>query len=101
MLLRKALLASVMTLSVLAYSSIASVADERSPSTDSERLEASKVAQSVVESYVNAYDKHDPKAISMLFVPDGVLAAQRLADSAGPRGDRTFMGRPVQERRRT
>ncbi len=31
------------------------------------------MAQSVVESYMNAYDKHDPKAISMLFIPDGVF----------------------------
>lgn len=64
---RKVLFASVMTVSALVYSSMTGNADER------ERLEASKVAQSVVESYINAYDKHDPKAISMLFVPDGVF----------------------------
>ena len=64
---------SVITLSAFAYSSIAGIADERSTSPDPARLAARTVAQSVVESYVNAYDKHDPKAISMLFVPDGVL----------------------------
>jgi uncharacterized protein (TIGR02246 family) len=31
------------------------------------------VAESVVKSYVSAYDQHDPRAISMLIVPDGVL----------------------------
>jgi uncharacterized protein (TIGR02246 family) len=90
MLVRKELLVSVLTLSVLAYSSIASIADERSPSTDRERLEASKVAQSVVESYVNAYDKHDPKAISMLFVPDGVFLP--------PNGSPIVQGREAIER---
>jgi uncharacterized protein (TIGR02246 family) len=73
MLIRKALLATVITLYAVAYSSKAGIADERSASTGREHLEASKVAQSVVESYVNAYDKHDPKAISMLFVPDGAF----------------------------
>ena len=35
--------------------------------------EASKAAQSLVEQYTKAYDSHDPKAISMLFVPGGVF----------------------------
>lgn len=39
--------------------------------TDNEQ--AMKVAQSVVDSYVAAFNKHDAKAISMLFVPDGVF----------------------------
>jgi hypothetical protein len=37
----------------------AGIAEERSTSTDRERLEASKVAQSVADLYMNAYDKHD------------------------------------------
>jgi uncharacterized protein (TIGR02246 family) len=73
MLARKVLLVSVVTLSVLASSSIAGIADELSNSTDREHHEARKVAQSVAESYMSAYDRHDPKAISMLFVPDGVF----------------------------
>jgi uncharacterized protein (TIGR02246 family) len=52
--------------------------------------EASKVAQSVVGSYVNAYDKHDPKAISMLFVPDGVFLP--------PNGSPIVQGREAIER---
>jgi hypothetical protein len=67
-----------MTVSALVYSSMTGNADER------ERLEASKVAQSVVESYINAYDKHDPKAISMLFVPDGVFLPPNGTYSSGP-----------------
>ena len=51
---------------------------------------ASKVAQSVVESYVNAYNMHDPKAISMLFVPDGVLLP--------PNGSPIVQGRDAIER---
>ncbi len=90
MLVRKALLESVITLSVLAFSSIASIADERSASTDHERLEARRVAESVVESYVNAYDAHDPKAISMLFVPDGVFLP--------PNGSPVVQGREAIER---
>jgi uncharacterized protein (TIGR02246 family) len=90
MLPRKVLLASVITLCALTYSSKAGIADERSDSTDRERLEASKVAQSVVESYVNAYDKHDPKAISMLFVPDGVFLP--------PNGSQIVQGREAIER---
>jgi uncharacterized protein (TIGR02246 family) len=35
--------------------------------------EATKVAQSVVDMYINAYNKHDAKAVAMLFVPDGVF----------------------------
>jgi uncharacterized protein (TIGR02246 family) len=73
MLVRKALFVSVITLSALAYSSTADSADGRSTSTDPQRLEASKVAQSVVDQYINAYNKHDPKAIAMLFVADGVF----------------------------
>jgi uncharacterized protein (TIGR02246 family) len=46
-------------------SSIAGIADEH--------LDARKVAESVAQLYMNAYDKHDPKAISLLFVPDGVF----------------------------
>ena len=73
MLVRKALLVSVITLSVCAYSSIASIADERSTSTAHERLEARQVAESVVKSFMAAYDTRDPKAISALFLPDAVL----------------------------
>ena len=72
MLVRKAFIVTVTAASILAYS-IASIADERSTSTDRERLEARQVAESVVKSYVNAYDEHDPRAVSMLFVPDGVF----------------------------
>jgi uncharacterized protein (TIGR02246 family) len=79
MLERKALLVSVITLSVLVYSSIAGIADEQSTSADHERLEARRVAESVLESYINAYDKHDPRAISMLFVPDGVFVPGNLS----------------------
>ena len=44
MLAKNVLVAGVITVSVLAYSSIVSVADERSSSTDRERLEARQVA---------------------------------------------------------
>lgn len=80
--IRKALFVIVITLSALAYRSTAGIADER--------LEASKVAQSVVESYISAYDKHDPKAISMLFVPDGVFLP--------PNGSPVVQGREAIER---
>ena len=73
MLTRKVMLASVITLYAVVSSPEAGIADERSTSTGGDHIEARKVAQSVVKSYVNAYDKHDPKAISMLFVPDGVF----------------------------
>jgi uncharacterized protein (TIGR02246 family) len=73
MLLRKALFVSVITLPVLAYSSIATFADERSSSTDHNRLEARQVAESVVKSFMAAYNTHDPKAISALFLPDAML----------------------------
>jgi uncharacterized protein (TIGR02246 family) len=65
MLVRKALFVSVITLSVLAYSSTAGIADER--------LEARQVAESVVQSFMAAYNAHDPKAISALFLPDAML----------------------------
>jgi uncharacterized protein (TIGR02246 family) len=39
---------------------------------------------------VNAYDKHDPKAISMLFVPDGVFLL--------PNGSPIVQGRDAIER---
>lgn len=42
--------------------------------------QALKVAQSVSDSYVAAFNKHDAKAISMLFVPDGVF----LPPDGGP-----------------
>jgi uncharacterized protein (TIGR02246 family) len=35
--------------------------------------QALKVAQSVSDSYVAAFNKHDAKAISLMFVPDGVF----------------------------
>lgn len=73
MLARKALFVSVIALSALACSSIAGSADERPTATDCGHVEACKVVQSVAESYMNAFDRHDPKAISMLFVPDGVF----------------------------
>jgi uncharacterized protein (TIGR02246 family) len=63
----KVFLVSAIALSALAYSSIAGVAAERST------LEARQVAQSVAEAYMKAFARHDPKAISMLFVPNGVL----------------------------
>jgi Nuclear transport factor 2 (NTF2) domain len=59
-------------------------------STDPARLEARQVAQSVVESYLNAYDTHDPKAISRLFVADGVLLP--------PDGSPVVQGRDAIER---
>jgi uncharacterized protein (TIGR02246 family) len=86
----KMLLVSVIALFGLVYSSIAGVAAAQSTSTDRERVEASKVAQSVAESYMNAYDKHDPKAISMLFVPDGVFLP--------PNGSPVVEGRDAIER---
>jgi uncharacterized protein (TIGR02246 family) len=49
------------TVSALAYSATAA------------EPEATKVAQSVIDQYVSAYNKHDPKAIAMLFVPNGVF----------------------------
>jgi uncharacterized protein (TIGR02246 family) len=88
MMARNALLSSVMTLLVVAYSSNASIAAERSTST--ERAEASKVAQSVAESYMTAFANHDPKAISMLFVPDGVFLP--------PNGASVVQGREAIER---
>lgn len=45
MLAKNVLVAGVITVSVLAYSSIVSVADERSSSTDREGLEARQVAE--------------------------------------------------------
>ena len=65
MLVRKALFASVIALSALAYSSTAGIADER--------LEARQVAESVVKSFMVGYNAHDPKAISALFLPDAML----------------------------
>jgi hypothetical protein len=62
---RKALPVSGIALFALTCSYIVGIADER--------LDARKVAQSAAELYTNAYDKHDPKAISMLFVSDGVF----------------------------
>jgi uncharacterized protein (TIGR02246 family) len=79
---RKVLLVSSITLFALACSSIAGIADER--------LEARKVAESVAELYMNAYDKHDPKAISMLFVSDGVFLP--------PNGAPVVQGREAIER---
>src|SRR5438270_10434043 len=73
MLVRNVLVASVITLSVLTYSSVASIADERSASTDRERLEARQVAEAVVKSFMAAYNTQDPKAISALFLPDAML----------------------------
>jgi uncharacterized protein (TIGR02246 family) len=81
MLVRKVVIVSVITLSTLASTAIAG---------DDERLEARKVAQSVVESYTSAYDRHDPKAISMLFVPDGVFLP--------PNGSSVVQGRDAIER---
>jgi uncharacterized protein (TIGR02246 family) len=73
MLVRTCCLICVITLSALAYSSFAGVADEGSTSTERKHVEARRVAQSVFQSYLSAFDRHDPKAISMIFVPDGVL----------------------------
>lgn len=83
MLVRKVLLVSVITLSVLVSSSIAGIADERSNSTDHERLEARQVAESVVKSYMRAYDTRDPKAISALFLPDAMVLGFDGAVSQG------------------
>ncbi len=69
---KKMLFVSVTALPILAYSSMASIAAERSTSTARERL-AHKAVESVVKSYTAAFDRHDPKAIAMLFVPDGVF----------------------------
>jgi uncharacterized protein (TIGR02246 family) len=90
MTVRDVFLIGVSTLSAILSSSIMGITDERSTSTDHERLEASKVAQSVVESYIKAYDQHDPKAISMLFVPDGVFLP--------PNGSPIMQGRDAIER---
>jgi hypothetical protein len=57
---RQALLVSVITLSALANSPIASFADEQPTSA----ADARKVAQTVVNSYMKAYDARDPKALS-------------------------------------
>lgn len=84
MLVRKVLLVSIMTLSALAYSSIAGIAAERSA------LEARKMAQSVAELYMKAFARHDPKAIAMLFVPDGVFLP--------PNGSPVVQGRDAIER---
>jgi uncharacterized protein (TIGR02246 family) len=65
MSVRKGLFVSVITLSALAYSSTAGIADER--------LEARQVAESVVKSFMAGYNAHDPKAISTLFLPDAML----------------------------
>jgi uncharacterized protein (TIGR02246 family) len=65
MLVRKALFVSVITLSALAYSSTAGIADER--------LDARQVAESVVKSFMAGYNAHAPKAISALFLPDAML----------------------------
>jgi uncharacterized protein (TIGR02246 family) len=62
---RKALFVSVITLSALAYSSAAGIADER--------LDPRQVAESVVKSFIAAYNAHDAKAISTLFLPDAML----------------------------
>jgi uncharacterized protein (TIGR02246 family) len=75
MLVRKALLISIATAAVLACSSIASVADER--------VEARRVAESVVKSFMAAYDTRDPKAISALFLPDAMLLGFNGAVSQG------------------
>jgi uncharacterized protein (TIGR02246 family) len=85
MLVRTGLRVSLITLSALAYSSVTSIADDRSTSTN-----ARKVAESVVESYIKAYDAHDPRAISMLFVPDGVFLP--------PNGSPVVQGRDAIER---
>jgi uncharacterized protein (TIGR02246 family) len=85
MLVKKALLVSVITLSVLTYSSIPSIADERSTST------AREVAESVVKSFMAAYDARDPKAISALFLPDAMLLGFNGAVSQGREAiERTF-----------
>jgi ketosteroid isomerase-like protein len=52
---------------------MAGIADERSTSTDRERLEARQVAEAVVKSFMAAYDTRDSKAISALFLPDAML----------------------------
>jgi uncharacterized protein (TIGR02246 family) len=64
---RKLFLVSVIVLSALAYSSIAGIAAAQST------LEARQAIQSIAQLYMAAFNKHDPKAISMLFVPDGVF----------------------------
>ena len=66
MRLRRVLVVTGITVSALACTPMA-IADEPSDP------EASKAAQSLVEQYTKAYDSHDPKAISMLFVPGGVF----------------------------
>jgi uncharacterized protein (TIGR02246 family) len=66
MLERSVLLTTAFVVSAFAYSPMA-LADEASDP------EASKVAQSVIAKYIQAYDSHDPKAVSMLFVPGGVF----------------------------
>jgi uncharacterized protein (TIGR02246 family) len=85
MLKRKLLITSLVALSVLSYTK-AIIADEDSTSTG----EARETAQSVVNSFCDAYTKHDPKAISMLFVPNGVFLP--------PNGSPVVKGRDAIER---
>jgi uncharacterized protein (TIGR02246 family) len=82
---QKLLLISMVALSVLAYPK-ASNADEASTSPH----EARETAQSVVNSWCDTYEKHDPKAMSMLFVPDGVFLP--------PNGSPVVKGRDAVER---
>jgi hypothetical protein len=65
MRVRRAFLVSIITLSALAYSPIVSAAELST-------LEARQVAQSVVQSFMKAYDTRDPKAIGALFIPDAM-----------------------------
>jgi uncharacterized protein (TIGR02246 family) len=75
MLVRKALAISVAAASVLACSSIASVAEER--------FEARQVAESIVKSFMATYDARDPKAVSALFLPNAMLLGFNGAVSRG------------------
>jgi uncharacterized protein (TIGR02246 family) len=61
-MLRKVMFGSVATLAIATAAQAQSSADA-----------AMKVAQSFAETWMSTYDKHDAKAQSMLFVPDGVF----------------------------
>lgn len=62
-----------------------------SGATAASRQEAHQVAESVVKSFVAAYDTHDAKALSALFLPDATLMGWVLG---GP----VFQGREAIER---
>jgi uncharacterized protein (TIGR02246 family) len=61
-MLRKVMFGTLATLTITTFA-------QAQNSTDT----AMKVTQMVAETWMNQYDKHDAKAQSMLFIPDGVF----------------------------